>query len=324
MPAPLLRYRLFCFLLAFYLSASIFGGASLGWIALHPNSPPIRDYEERNARAYAAERSIEFQDVTLTAPDGAALKAWYERPQNSNGNAVLLLHGVVDNRLGVYPFSKWLLDRGYTVLMPDARHHGASGGLTTYGIREVDDIRRWIDWLEREGLEKTDPVHCVYGLGESMGGMELLEALPREPRFCALVAESPSASFREEAYARFGRSLHIGPWLGRTFFRPTLDAGILYARLRYGINLDDVRPADAVVGSKVPILLIHGQADRNVLPYHSDMIQAMNPLSIVVWKVPGAAHCAASKVAPEEFEQKVLQWFANHKRAVSAIYSRPQ
>ena len=307
MAANPIRYRLFYFALAFYIAASIFGGIALGYLELHPTSPPIRDYEERNARAYAAAHSIEFQDAELTTPDGAVLRAWYEHPQNANGDAVLLLHGVVDNRLGVYPFSKWLVERGYTVLMPDARHHGASGGLTTYGIREIDDIRRWIDWLE-----KKDPTRCIYALGESMGGMELLEALPREPRFCAIVAESPSASFREEAYGRFGRSVHIGPWLGRTFFRPTLDAGILFVRFRYGINLDDVNPAQAVVGTKVPILLIHGQEDRNVLPYHSDLIQAMNPLSITVWKIPGAAHCRASKVAPEEFKQKVLRWFANH------------
>ena len=200
-----------------YLSGTVVGGISLGWIALHPTSPPIRPYEERNAAAYARDKSIEFRDVELTAPDGAVLKAWYMRPQDANGDAVLLLHGVVDNRLGVYPIGKWLVENHYSVLMPDARHHGASGGLTTYGIREVDDIRRWVNWIE-----KKEPTRCVYGLGESMGGMELLESLPRESRFCALVAESASASFREEAYGRFGRPFHIGPWLGRTFFRPTL------------------------------------------------------------------------------------------------------
>ena len=304
-------------LLSFYISASIFGGIALGWLELHPKSPPIRDYEERNARAYANEHAIEFQDVELTAPDGAVLKAWYMRPENANDDAVLLLHGVVDNRLGVYPFSKWFVEHHYSVLMPDARHHGASGGLTTYGIREVDDIRRWIDWLEKDGIEKKDPTRCVYGLGESMGGMELLESLPKEPRFCAVVAESASASFREEAYGRFGRSLHIGPWLGRTFFRPTLDAGILFVRLRYGINLNEVNPAQAVVGTKVPILLIHGQEDRNVLPYHSNIIQARNPSEIVLWKVPGAAHCGASKVAPQEFERRVLEWFSGHSIALS-------
>jgi hypothetical protein len=233
------------------------------------------------------------------------------RPQEANGDAVILLHGVTDNRMGVYPIGKFLADHHYTVLMPDARHHGASGGLTTYGVREVDDIRRWLNWLENQ-----EPARCVYGLGESMGGMELLESLPREPRFCAIVAESASASFREEAYYRFGRPFHTGPWLGRTFFRPPLEAGILFVRLWYGVDLGTVTPEQAVVGTKVPILLIHGLNDRVVLPYHSDWIQAKNPTAITVWKVPGAIHTGAYKAAPQEFEQRVLEWFASHPSPV--------
>ena len=293
-----------------YVAGTLFGGAGLGWYVLHPPSPPIHAYEERNARAYAPQKSIEFRDVELTAPDGAVLRAWYMRPrEEANGDAVILLHGVVDNRLGVYPFGKWLVDHHYTVLMPDARHHGASSGLTTYGVREVDDIRRWLNWMENQA-----PTRCVYGLGESMGGMELLESLPHESRFCAVIAESPSASFREEAYFRFGRPFHAGPWLGKTFFRPTLEVGLLFVRLRYGIDLNTVAPEQAVVGTRIPILLIHGLNDRNVPHYNSDLIRMMNPDAITVWKVPGAAHCGASRVAPQEFEERVLDWFGQHSR----------
>ncbi len=130
-----------------------------------------------------------------------------------------------------------------------------------------------------------------------------------------MVAESASASFREEAYYRFARPFHVGPWLGRTFFRPTLELGILYVRVRYGVDLGTVTPEEAVGGAKTPILLIHGLEDRNVLPYQSDLIQAGNPLYVVVWKVPGAIHTGAYKAAPEEFERRVLQWFVNHSTA---------
>ena len=304
-------WRLLYLLASFYVAATVVGGIGLGWYSLHPKSPPIRAYEERNVQAAAREQSVEFRDVELTSPDGVVLRAWYMRPQEANGDAVILLHGVTDNRMGVYPIGKFLADHHYTVLMPDARHHGASGGLTTYGVREVDDIRRWLNWLENQ-----EPARCVYGLGESMGGMELLESLPREPRFCAIVAESASASFREEAYYRFGRPFHTGPWLGRTFFRPPLEAGILFVRLWYGVDLGTVTPEQAVVGTKVPILLIHGLNDRVVLPYHSDWIQVKNPTAITVWKVPGAIHTGAYKAAPQEFEQRVLEWFASHPSPV--------
>ena len=61
----------------------------------------------------------------------------------------------------------------------------------------------------------------------------------------AVIAESPFATFREVAYARFGRQFHTGPWLGRTFFRPTVDVGILYVRLRYGLNMEAASPQQA-------------------------------------------------------------------------------
>lgn len=182
----------------------------MGWIALHPFSPPITAAEERNVQAAAREKSVEFRDVDLTTPDGLVLHAWFMRPPQANGDAVILLHGVSDNRLGTYGYGKWLVENHYAVLIPDARGHGNSGGLASYGVRESDDIHRWVDWIEA-----NDPARCVFGLGESMGAAELLQSLPLEPRFCAVVAESPFASFREVAYNRFGQQFHTGPWLGR-------------------------------------------------------------------------------------------------------------
>ena len=210
----------------------------------------------------------------------------------------------------MFGFGMWLVENHYAVLIPDARHHGNSGGLATYGLKEADDIHRWLDWIEANAHPR-----CMFGLGESMGAAQLLQSLPHEPRFCAVVTESPFASFREVAYARFGRPFNVGPWLGRTFFRPTVEAGFLYTRLRYGLNMDAASPEQTVVGAKTPVLLIHGLDDRNIPLYHSDLIQAKNPSTVVVWKVPGAGHTQAHKTAPQEFEQRVLRWFGEHSVA---------
>ncbi len=299
-------------LASLYVAGTVIGGAGLGWIALHPFSHPITALEAHNAERWAQSNSVEFRDITLTVPDGTALHAWYMRPPQANDGTVVLLHGVSDNLLGTYGFGKWLVEKHYSVLMADARGHGNSGGITSYGIRESDDIHRWVDWIEA-----NEPAGCVYGLGESMGAAELLQSLPREPRFCAVVAESPFASFREVAYARMGQPFNVGPWIGRTFFRPTVEVGFLYVRLKYGLNMETASPEDAVVGLKTPVLLIHGLDDKNIPPYHSDLIQAKNPAAIAVWKVPGAIHTGAYKAAPEEFKQRILQWFGNHARPES-------
>lgn len=279
----------------------------LGWIAVHPPSHPVTPHEEETVQASANTASEGFASVSLATPDGVTLKGWFLTPRSSNGNAVILLHGVSDNRLGMYGYGKWLLEHNYAVLLPDARAHGLSGGLATYGLKESDDIHRWTDWLEG-----TYHPRCIYGLGEPMGAAQLLQSLAKESRFCAIVAESPFATFREVAYARFGREFHTGPWIGSTFFRPTVDMGFLYVRLMYGLNMEDASPKQAVSETRTPILLIHGLRDRNIPPFHSDEIQARNPTGVGIWKVPGAIHTGAHRVAPEEFERRVLGWFESH------------
>jgi dipeptidyl aminopeptidase/acylaminoacyl peptidase len=251
---------------------------------------------------------VEFRDAEVTAADGVVLRGWFMRPEESNGDAVILLHGVSDNRMGMYGYGKWLTRNHYMVLLPDARAHGSSGGeLVTYGIKEADDIHRWVDWIET-----NERPHCMFGLGESMGAAQLLQSLPREPRFCAVVAESPFSTFREVAYARFGQEFNTGPWFGKTFFRTAVEVGFLFVRLHYGLNMEEASPEQAVIGTKTPVLLIHGLEDENIPPYHSDMIQAKNLSDVVVWKVPGAVHTGAHEADPEEFEHRVSDWFGTH------------
>jgi fermentation-respiration switch protein FrsA (DUF1100 family) len=66
------------------------------------------------------------------------------------------------------------------------------------------------------------------------------------------------------------------------------------------------------------VLLIHGLADRNIPPYHSDLIQMRSPTSVVVWKVPGAVHTGAYKAAPDEFDRRILEWFTAHSSRKTA------
>jgi hypothetical protein len=44
----------------------------------------------------------------------------------------------------------------------------------------------------------------------------------------------------------------------------------------------------------------------------SVIIRYHNPADITLWEVPRAGHCGAVSVAPEEFDSRVLGWFAGH------------
>ncbi len=146
----------------------------------------------------AQRHNSQLREVEIPAFDGIALRAWEIRPSRENGKAVILFHGLSDNRMGMIGYAEMLTSHGFTVLLPDARAHGASGGeLATYGLWEADDIHRWLDWLQQK-----EQSNCVFGLGESMGAAQLLQSLKDHYGFCAVVGESPFSDFREIAYDR--------------------------------------------------------------------------------------------------------------------------
>jgi uncharacterized protein len=284
--------------------------------ALHPQRLPFVPGDEAAAESFAVRNQAAISDVAIAAADGAVLRGWFLRPAEANGNAAIVLHGVGANRTGMLGTAGLLLRHGYAVLLPDARAHGASGGaIAAYGVLESADIRRWVNWIEQ-----SHP-RCVYGLGDSMGAAQLLQSVAVVLQFCAVVAESTFSSFREAAFDRVGQQFRTGPWLGQTLMRPVVEEGLIYARIRYGVNLEQASPERAIAVSRVPVLLIHGLADTNLPPRHSERIKAANP-GVVLWEPLHAGHCGASDAEPEEYERRVIGWFESHSQTATTANSR--
>ena len=166
-----------------------------------------------------------------------------------------------------------------------------------------------------------DNPNCVYGFGESMGGDSCWKAFRWKTDFCGVIAESSFLTFREIAYDRVGQALHTGPWLGRTLLRPLVEVAFGYATWKYKLNMEQVSPERAIASNHVPVFLIHGEEDSNIPVRHSRMIAKGDP-AVELWIVPGAGHCGAISVAREEFEQRVLGWYAGHRVAGGAAVAR--
>jgi len=194
------------------------------------------------------------------------------------------------------------------------RGHGESGGvLATYGLREARDVKDWVAWAK----EKQKP-NCVFGFGESMGAAILLQSLDHERNFCAVVAESPFADFREGMTDRIAGKLHSQTKIARLALQLPITFGFMYARIRYGLNFSEATPRGIVSHSAVPVLLIHGTADTNLLPRNSEAIHEGNLVGTELWEVPNAVHCGAWKTATKEFEMRVLAWFEVHGKKSDA------
>jgi pimeloyl-ACP methyl ester carboxylesterase len=248
-----------------------------------------------------------WQTATIRAADGAALRGWFATPTGKTGDGcVMVLHGIADSHLGSAGFAPMFLAEGYSVLLPDSRAHGTSGGsLVTYGLLEKHDALRWARWMRAQGCGR------IYGLGESLGASILIQAAAVEPQFRAIAAECPYADLEAIAESRVQDALPLPGAPGRMFSRLVVRGGMLYARLRYGLDLRAVSPTAAIAQTNTPVLLIHGLEDRRTPPWHSRRLAEANPRA-ALWLVPDADHVAASAAEPVGFRTRVLGWFRQH------------
>jgi hypothetical protein len=321
-----------------------------GWLVapnfLHPFRRELTPDLIREADASFAHSGGHREDFNVKAPDGIMLHGWIVSPPNSNGNWVLLFHGVADNRVGVIGQSEFLLRAGYRVVMMDARAHGTSEGpIATYGWLERNDTRAIVDVLIqtvqgpyfdekiRSGkwrLEPDDnpdskhllvhhpppsdaPIQHIFALGESMGAGIVLQSAAIEPRIEAVVAEAAFANLREASYDYAG--LRQSPLLGKTWFRPFSWTLIYRDEHLSGLPIDEVSPEKAVATRAFPVLLICDEKDEALPCRHTKLIYAAAIGPKQLWEVPGAFHTAAVGFQPVEFQRRVLDFFANVARS---------
>jgi hypothetical protein len=103
---------------------TIIAGIFLAEGALHPGRRLLLEIDQQQAREMANSNASDLADISIPANDGVILRAWNLQPQKSFGNAVILSHGLSDNRTGMMGYAEFFLRHGYDVLMPDTRAHG--------------------------------------------------------------------------------------------------------------------------------------------------------------------------------------------------------
>lgn len=276
--------------------------------ALHIPANRRHAVETKYADGVAAVTQSTWQAVTIRAQDGVGLNAWLFVPAQPTGAGAVLLHGIADRRTGSLGVARLLLKQGYTVLTPDSRGHGESGGdVLSYGVREADDLHRWLAWFA-----PAAHVTRLYGWGVSYGAAVWLQALPLDPEVRAIVADSPFASFSTVARDRVSLGIAHTTLGGLLVTWLMIKPALAYTDWRYKVDLSLADPAAAVAKSHTPVLLIHGAEDTETWPEHSEQLHEIDPARLPLWQVPHARHARSYGTAPEEYERRVLAWFAAH------------
>ena len=290
-------------LLAF--PAPVSAGGIFAPYILHPIRHKLTGEQISGAdRSFAAAGGSRV-DFEATAHDGIVLRGWKVNPAHPNGDWVLLFHGRSQNRLSTLQYAKFLLSSGYGVLMMDARAHGESGGsIATYGHLERYDSSAILD-----ALTAQETVRHIYALGESMGAAVALQSAAVDARIEGVVAEGSFSNLHEVMYDYVG--LRWSALLGKTLFRPAEMLAVRETERQAGFDFDEISPENSVAQRSFPVLLISGLKDHNIPRRHAEAIYTAAKGPKELWLVPGARHQQAIRVAPEEFQHRVLNFFSS-------------
>ena len=240
--------------------------------------------------------------VEFASKSGSVIHAWFMRGRPGSG-AVLLLHGVGENRAAMLGRARFLHDAGFTVLAPDFQAHGESlGDHITFGALESKDAEAAMDYLHT-----ANPDERIGVIGVSMGGAAaLIGSAARQTD--AVVLESVYPTFRDAVSDR------LETWFGPFWFLgpPLAPALIGMVVPSIGVNEDQLRPIDRIGCARAPILLIAGTADSYTPLAESQALFARARSPKELWAVEGAGHEDLHAFAKTEYERRVGSFFAEH------------
>jgi pimeloyl-ACP methyl ester carboxylesterase len=228
--------------------------------------------------------------------------------------AILLLHGWSGSIAPDLVELGGFLRRTAGVLGLDFRGHGESDpAATSFGLHEIEDVAGALAWFGERGITRVALV------GSSMGGITALAAIailgdgslpaadvdpdapahdidPPRPRIVAAAVEAVPPEL----------TLAVGNRIRVPFRRFVAARVIEAASRRVGGDMRATEPIRiAGLLETVPILLIHGAADRTIPVKHGQRLAKAIGATAEHWVVPQASHSAAHETDPSGYEERV-------------------
>lgn len=210
------------------------------------------------------------QEFPYKTRDGLDVQAWLTRPANTDADVklptLMFPHGGPHSRdAGAFDYwTQYFASKGYAVLQMNFRGSTGQGysffraGLQNWGREMQDDIEDGARALIKAGIADPEKV-CI--VGASYGGYAALMGIVKTPDFyqCAISVNGVSDVFE---LVRSNRQ-----------FWSTYN--VVEAQIgRFGRELREISPVNFAEQIKAPVLLIHGDSDRQVEPAHSQRMHA--------------------------------------------------
>ena len=251
------------------------------------------------ARITGIMKRYTFKEVTIRGYDGTKLYGRYYHLKDS-APVEVIFHGYRSHPFrdcsGGHALSQKL---GFNTLVVDQRAHGSSGGTCIcFGIKERYDCLQWIHYLN-EQYGKDIPI-ILSGLSMGAATVLMSTSLELPANVACIIADSPYSSPRA-IIEKVCADRHYPVTICRPFIS-------LAARIFGNFSLDACTAKEAVRNSKVPILLLHGEADHFVPCQMSLEIAANCASRVEVATFPGAGHGLCYMTDPVRYETVVCNF----------------
>jgi alpha-beta hydrolase superfamily lysophospholipase len=223
---------------------------------------------------------------------------------------VIVCHGVGANHSDIEVIHQVLYEAGFQVFTFDFRGHGLSDGHTiTYGLKERMDVLGAYDaCLARSDVEADQ----LFALGVSMGGASLTLALPEMPKVKAAVLDSAFADLTSMVEHQFR-------FLPKSLRTAVTQVARCFSWIETGADINQLAPVRIMAKVEIPILIIHGDADRIVPVEHASVLHAAAESNSTIHIEPGSPHIGTVMLNSSKYERLVSQHFLRALKSKPAV-----
>ena len=270
-------------------------GAAIGTSTsiTHPKRVSYEDVitEMKDANVYGNFDSYDKEDYIVSGLDGYELHcAKISTPETvGTGKYLIYSHGHKSNMYAASKYCDAFIDLGFTCIIYDLRDHGANEkAICSMGGYEAQDL----NYLIEDTVERYGDVEILGLHGESMGASTTLNAL----------------RYTDKYLYPFGTCADLG------------------FKLIYGIDDAQVSGIDALKGSNVPVLFIHGLADDWIDVENSeDMYEVASQYAYSeIWLVEGAGHARSREVAGSDEYRNHIESFLRNAGVLNTEVACPE
>ncbi|MFH1349368.1 MAG: alpha/beta hydrolase [Pseudomonadota bacterium] len=223
-------------------------------------------------------------DTRIPAINDGSIEVWRVEPEGDSKGIVVLAHGWSRNRDRMVGRAGIFGKMGFTTVMHSARDHGRSSPHRFMNApRFAEDIEAVLNWV-------NEPV-LLYG--HSAGAAAAVIVTHRNPeKIKILFLEGCYAKTREalfSLYSNYNRLFGL-------FFAPMV---IFWMELFYRKGLDSISPAKLAAKIDLPVLIIHGENDKNFPLHHAWMLRDSFPAGQAELFIARGADHSNSSLSPE-------------------------